>query len=374
MIYTADQKTRWTQLCGAAWNYAAAGEISTAIELYRQASEDLPGEINPQLSVLRHSIGEAEGRVTAAPPNEMDIISFQIADANPESADAFGMNKVVIDPDVIGQSIRTILRDFDPGHFGVNIRKSLPHVMVLSPGRSGTVSLYRLFERSRLMSHHSYWWHVSPSTRFEMLCRVLSGRVDDQSSMRIWCETRAAEWIGAVNHDRPMIGLNHTDTIFAPVFAALHSKSKFVYLKRNRADVIASFFNKLQWGENSTQLQPLLCSFNPVFRWRRPGHDIPACLAWYLHFTEMFSRIFGEILGDRFIEISADKLFAQDRDEVARLIEFTGSGLYLDEAVDHFAVKINQKAAKVALMPLQSDAAMEAHDEALARIIETGKL
>ena len=51
-------------------------------------------------------------------------------------------------------------------------------------------------------------------------------------------------------------------------------------------------------------------------------------------------------MGDRFTEISADKLFAQDKEEISKLLEFTGSNIPLNKAVDHFKTKINEKAHK----------------------------
>ena len=69
---------------------------------------------------------------------------------------------------------------------------------------------------------------------------------------------------------------------------------------------------------------------------------------WHLDYTEAFCRTFGRVMGDRFIEISSDRLFGRDREEISKLLEFVGSDIDLDCAVDHFATKINEKVHKAA--------------------------
>jgi len=135
---------------------------------------------------------------------------------------------------------------------------------------------------------------------------------------------------------------------FSPVFAAIHPRSKFVHLRRNPEDVFESFFTKLQWNEG--QLRPLDYAFSPEFRWKRPVDNLPSCIAWYLRLTEVFARAMGRVVGpERFIEVSSDKLFAQDREEIGRLLDFTEAGISVDDAVDHFGKKINSKDHKISV-------------------------
>ena len=174
-----------------------------------------------------------------------------------------------------------------------------------------------------------------------------------------WAATRAAEWLGA----KPMIGCNHFDTIFAPVFAAIHPKAKFIYLRRDPEAVFRSFYGKQQWG-NDNQLTPLLYAIeddDSFTYWLRGMSEIDK-IAWYLRFTEIFSRAFGTVLGERFIEISADKLFARDQNEIKRLLEFSNGGIPLTRASKHFAVKINEKAHRVSQV---SDADIELFRQAV---------
>jgi hypothetical protein len=374
MILTAEQKQQlWTYVISA-WGQATGGDLPGARQALAEIDRHIPGVLNAELSLLRHSRGDADGRVVAIPPTETDVLSFQLRDTVNENHDAYGLIKPRITPEVIETSIARTINEFQPGYHRDNIRKDLPHVMVLSTGRCGTVSLFRLFEQSRLLAYHTYWYHVSRAARFDMLCRMLTGELGDQWAMQEWCQTRAAEWLGAVNVGRPMVGLNHGDTIFAPVFAAVHPQSKFVYLRRNPEEVFVSFFDKDQWGTGNIQLQPLLCAFDPDFSYRRCGYDVPTNLAWYLYFTDAFCRCFGRVLNDRFIEIDANKLFAQDRGEIERLITFTSSELDLDDAVEHFAVKINQKADRGHHTEHEIAAAFDVYNTALAKIKETGRL
>ena len=374
MDLSAEQKRQIWSYVMSAWGLALDGHLKESCDAIRDLDNQMPGAINADLNSLRHTSGHADGRVVAVPPTETEVISFQVPDRIHESPDAYGLTKLRIVPEVIETNIARTVNEFRPGYHRENIRKDLPHVMALSTGRCGTVSLFRLFEQSKLLAYHTYWYQVSRSTRFEMLCRLLSNEIGDQTCMMEWCQTRAAEWLGGVNVDRPMMGLNHTDTIFAPVFASLHPQSKFVYLRRDPEEVFVSFFDKDQWGTGNIQLQPLLCAFNPEFRWRRCGYDVPTSLAWYFYFTEVFCEAFGRVLNDRFIEIDSNKLFAQDRDEVDRLITFTGSELALDDAVEHFAVKINQKVNRGHHSEHEIADAFDVYNTALAKIKETGRL
>jgi hypothetical protein len=132
--------------------------------------------------------------------------------------------------------------------------------------------------------------------------------------------------------------------VFAPTFAKAHSFSKFVYLHRNEADVFKSFYTKSQWGP--AQLFPVDYSKSPS-AWAKRPMDVPAQIAWYIRYTENFSRAFGEVVGgDRFVEISADRLFAGDRDEMVKLIEFTGLEKTLDEVEESYQQPLNAKIHK----------------------------
>ena len=175
------------------------------------------------------------------------------------------------------------------------------------------------------------------------MCRLCAGNHDDTTAMDEWISTRKAEGLG----DKPMIGINHTDTIFAPVFAEIYPNSRFVYLRRNPEDVFQSFVTKNQWGSGANVFRPVLYNLEGVYQFNLPQISEADGVRWHLEFTEGFSRNFGKTMGDRFIEISSDKLFAQDEAEINRLLEFTGSDIKLDEAKEHFTQKINEKRHKI---------------------------
>lgn len=183
-----------------------------------------------------------------------------------------------------------------------------------------------------------------PYSRWEMMCRLVEGNYDDLRAATEWTCCRAAEWLG----EKPMIGLNHADTIFALVFAAIHKEARFVYLHRDRERVFNSFYRKNQWGGGYYHFRQVLYDFNKRYEFYVPSIELAEGIAWHIDFTDVFSRAFGRVMGDRWIEISSDRLFAQDREEVAKLLEFVGSDIDLDVAVEHFATKINEKRHKIA--------------------------
>ena len=206
------------------------------------------------------------------------------------------------------------------------------------------MALFRLLEQTDYLAYHSYWYGVAPETRSEQECRILSGNWDSQLAPFMWAKTRAAEWIGCINEGRRMAACNHLDTIFAPVFAALHTESVFVYLHRDPVKIFESFFSKNQWSKR--QLCPVHYAFEP-FRWRHTGYDVPVSIAWYLRLTEVFCRAFGELMGEKFIEVSADKLFTKDKEEISDLLAFCDIDMPLEHALAHYTIPYNHKAHKI---------------------------
>ena len=356
------------------WELSSAGKIDQARQAYLKADRLLSeGSLSPDLSILRHNVGKACGEVIPYPPTEDRVVTIGLPETSFEEDGHLGMKRPLIDAAALEKNIRTVIGSFKPGHHRQNITKELPHTLVLSTGRCGTVSLYRLFEKGRIVPYHSYWWGFMPSTRWEMMCRIMAGKFDGDNTGMMWAATRAAEWLGAIGHDRPMIGLNHLDTIFAPVFAAIHPQAKFIHLHRDPTAVFESFFSKNQWSE--TQLRPMFYGFDPYFRFRRTGHDLPECIAWYIHFTDEFAKAMGRAVGpDRFVEISADRLFAQDPVEIDRLLDFTGTGISLDDAVVHFGTPINEKRHKATQTHDEMVGVRHDFTEAMARLQITGQL
>ena len=145
-----------------------------------------------------------------------------------------------------------------------------------------------------------------------------------------------------------MVGLNHRDTIFAPVFAALHEKSKFLYLSREPDDLFKSFYGKQQFT-GGPQLMPVHYAFDPEFRWAVDLRDLVSMIAWYIKFTQEFCRAMGRVMKDRFLEIRAEDLFRQDRETIERMLDFIGCSIPLERAVQHYGRKINEKAHKAVI-------------------------
>lgn len=323
----------WWWIVWEAWQRSQEGDIDAALDLYREADHVIRASgncLNPSLSVIRHNGGTGEGTVRPVPPNENIVVSLFLPRLKrPEAAKANSL--------IIGVPTENMM---DMGDMKGGDDRS--HVMVMSTGRCGTQSLFRLFQNSNLESYHTYWFMQHPFSRAQFLCRLFAGRHEDKTAVEEWVSCRRPEWFG----EKPMIGLNHTDTGFAPVFAALNKNSRFVYLRRDPSKVFKSFIDKGQWAGGANHFVPISCSFRRGFRFSLPDiHETDGVL-YHLYYTEAFSRAFGRVMGDRWIEISSDRLFGQDREEVAKLLEFTGSDIDLDFAVEHFATKINEKAHK----------------------------
>jgi hypothetical protein len=323
-------------LSWVAWGLASNKDFEAARLAYGVAGQVSPrGHIDADISVLRHTVGLVNGYVEGVEATEDIVQSVWLGSPIRESPTSDGMSR--IEGADLERNIRALMNWVNPGFHKRNIVEDLPHVMVLSTGRCGTMSLFKLFQHDGILRpHHTYWFNMSVEARLEMMCRIVSGTLGGEEICADWYSSRAAEWLSG-----RMIGVNHTDTIFAPLFAAMHPNARFVYLRRNPEAVIKSFYDKNQFHG---QIQQLDYAFDPGFRFHIPDMDLRDRIAWYVDFTETFCRAMGRVVP--FIEISADKLFAQDRDEIRKLLEFTGSDIDIDLAVEHFGTKINEKAHK----------------------------
>jgi len=314
------------------WYLAEQGSFDDARARYAQSP------LGADLSMLRHMRGRvSKGSIPYQDP-EGDGMVTRIPESPPEPPE----NGRLIS-DIEPAHIQAFLDVFDPGFHADNIDQELPHVMVVSTGRCGTMSLYHLLRGTNVIPHHAYWWHVAVATRWEMMCRLVDGAYEDLSCAKLWLSSRAAEWLSAIAMGKPMVALNHWDAIFAPTFMALHPKGKLVYLRRDPEKVFESFYRKNQFQGN--QLEPLTYEFNPGFKWMHSDVSQEQMIYWYLDFTERFVAALAATFEVE--EISADRLFAQDEGEVARLLDVIGSDIPLDRAVAHYGAKINEKAHKL---------------------------
>lgn len=336
----ADVATELLRTMVLGWNNADQGNYATARRCYDYANEivrQIPEiqymETDPDLQLIRHRQGSSDDFIKSYPVDEDHLLAIDLHGGTPPCDSSEEM--------VLPVNYRLHFPDYHPEPYHLdNIQSVQSHVMVLSTGRSGTMSLFRLFQQSHYLTYHSYFYNVSSQYRLETMCRVFSGDFSDTTCIDEWVKTRAAEWVGATSQGKPMIGVNHLDTIFAPAFAKIHPHAKFIYLHRNPRDIFSSLYGKNQWS--GQQLRPIYFKFTPEFSWCEAGIDIPLQIVWYIRFTEIFCREFGRIMGDRFIEISSDKLFDQDQEEIERLESFTG----ITVPDGYFAIPYNQKVHK----------------------------
>ena len=146
----------WTQALSTAWNLGEKGEREECIAAYR-VCDDLTPDLcmAPELAVLRHMEGDGSGLVVSPAPTEDAVVSFGLPDTAVEAPDARGMRRLRFSDDALAANIAFFIEHFDGGYHAANIARQPPteHFMVLSTGRVGTVSLYRLHHISALGSH-----------------------------------------------------------------------------------------------------------------------------------------------------------------------------------------------------------------------------
>lgn len=372
----AEWEDQWATSIAKAWAEAERGKMKEALQHYEHAdalaASGWPGHsfsLNPRLNLLRHAIGTAPGLVAPMTPTEDLVVQLGLRVAiRGEEPTATGMKLSTIPAvEQLAEHILAYHDAVDPSYHLQNIRQELQHVQVLSTGRCGTISLFHLLERSKMMPFHNWMLNVGYDARYEIMCRQIENRYDDMWSTNFYIQTRAAEWIGAINCGMPLVNLCHLDLVFAPAWAKIHPQSKFIYLHRDPVKVFRSFFSKNQWG--MWQTQAVNYKFEgSQFQWRWPRQDLPVAIAWMIRFTEVYGRAFARAFPDRTEKISADALFAQDRDECERLIAALGADLDLNETVEHFALPYNEKRHKVAMTDEQVALAQESFEFAYDKL------
>jgi len=354
-------------LAPEAWVLSKLGAVEEAKANYAECdSLYTEAKFNPELSVLRHNLGLANGETIPPAGTEYKIGAFYLPGRSFGQLNTDGLQFNLIDKNKIKQGITKTLDLFEPGIHKNNIYNNLPHVLFVSTGRCGTRSVQKLLQPSNVIPFHDYWWMLPLQTRWEQQCRLMNGDFD-QIGGEEWCQTRAAEWLGSMFRGKQMVGLNHTDSIFAAIFAAVHSKSKIIYLHRDPVKIFRSFWQKAQW--NDYQLRPLYYNFGPDFQWKRTSHNMVECIAWYIKFTNIFASALKDVLGDRVTEISADKLFCRNEEEIARMLDFIGSDIPVEKAIKHFSRKVNEKPDKVVRTDEETDNAVTYFHAAFSNIM-----
>lgn len=369
-VAMTDIKQTAMDLLADGWVAANGGDFQRALDLYSEAQQwcdlyqDYFGsiQINPYLNLLRHMESSAEGIIQAPPPTEDSVVGLSFMDPWQEEPTAGGLKAPSVE--VRAETIREYLHgasELASSYHARNIREELPHVMVLSTGRCGTISLFRLLERSHYLPYHQCFFSLSNIEIQAQACAWAEWAMPDGLSLDYrWLRTRAAEWLGAINAGRPAAFIGHRDTVFAPTFAALHPKARFIYLQRDPIDVFRSFYSKQQWSER--QLKPCYYRFDgSEFRYRFQRPDVIREIAWYIRYTEEFANAFGQTLQapQQLVGIDADALFAQERAECDLLQAALELEMSLDEIAAHFAVPYNQKLHKIDIADYALDKASD---------------
>jgi len=151
--------------------------------------------------LLRHQTGSASGIIVPPPTDEDHVACFHFIDEVRGEDTNTGLTPALINGAALERNIRRFLGAFDPGFHARNISRDLPHVFFMSTGRVGTMSLYRMFEDTDLMPFHSYWWQNAITSRWQIMCRMISGQFEViDPVIQQWISTRAAEWLCDFDH------------------------------------------------------------------------------------------------------------------------------------------------------------------------------
>ena len=186
----------------------------------------------------------------------------------------------------------------------------------------------------------------------------------------LYFRARATEFLHS-SISRLMI-LNHWETWFAPLVAQMFPSSKFVYLKRNKVDNIFSLLSsaisnrKLSYGEFSKNYfdapiseddQVISANSNnwcmDVYKEEKTGNltfdkikTTPLVqMNWQYETVEKLANSLHTSVGSsRFLNISSDRLFQSDIQEIRRFMSFLEISTEEESNISsHFSRKFNAK-------------------------------
>jgi hypothetical protein len=309
-----------------------------------------PFKMDTELSLLRFRSGKARGEIINLPPTEDIMLGLMILNRERPFVDAQYLSEPPhVSRGLMVESIKKQIDNFQGHYHYENLRPydEQPHVMVMSTGRCGTVSLYHLLAQTNYLPYHAYFYSPHFQLRYDQAYQLTTGHVVDQEAVDFWLKCRSAEWLSAASQERPYVSLMHYDTCFAPAFYALHRHSKFIWLRRNPEDVFKSFYLKRQWGDQ--QIGPMPWRFDPGFMFGKCDWPETKQIAWYIRWTNEFCSAMEEVVNDsrRFKIVKSDALFELDPYEIRELKLYLNLDLSHAAITDHFRIPINVKRHKV---------------------------
>ncbi len=223
--------------------------------------------------------------------------------------------------------------------------------LVLSTGRAGTLSLFRLLRGKRGYAPFHFMNHVPESGDINRLFFFyLTGRTSKvflEKDVRRFLEFRMQEilWC-AVNGYQPVF-VNHFDLIFAPFYLALFPDMRIVNARRDPARTLISHAYKRQFRYR--QIRPLFAQTDEdslLFEFAHPrGISLEQSVTWFQYATELSAKALeGLARPGHFIDLSMDGLFALDAEHLQHLAEmFPGQMMDKEALGAHFSVKVNAK-------------------------------
>ncbi|KKL12689.1 hypothetical protein LCGC14_2533230, partial [marine sediment metagenome] len=146
-------------LAFVAWGHAEIRDFDAASLAYNIVDAIIPeGRMGADISLLRHTTGPVSGYVEAIEATENIVWSVWLTSDVRQSPSSEGMARI-LGAD-LGKNIQSLMDWVNPGFHRNNIDEDRPHVIVMSTGRCGTMSLFRLLQNDGVLRpHHSYWFN-----------------------------------------------------------------------------------------------------------------------------------------------------------------------------------------------------------------------
>ncbi|RED49661.1 sulfotransferase family protein [Aestuariispira insulae] len=255
-------------------------------------------------------------------------------------------------------------------------------ISVLSTGRVGTTALQVLAGHSdRLSPYHYLSQNIAAGDRNHLLYRLMDGTADDTFLDRFierYLTFRFAELYVSHSQGRRAIIVNHLDTLFTPIMAAIFPKATFLHAYRNPGATLISLAYKNQF--QFAQLRHL--KYDPGYpsglflHSRDPNLSLEQECAWYMHVTDLYARSLGELLPqERFLSLDMEDLFAGNPNRIETFISFIGDDELTPELCrETFSRKINEKSHRVVSEAHQSqDRAAEILSHCRQQLTDNGR-
>lgn len=180
-----------------------------------------------------------------------------------------------------------------------------PYVFVLSTGRSGTLLITKILEKS---PHLRVEHNPKPALEFASSVVHRDNLNIQAQEIAVLASRFDLFFLDTFLRDRVYVETNNRITFFAPAIAKMLPNSKFIHLVRDPADFVRSGMRRGYYQEGLTQHQRLDGSKHPPWE----SFSQLEKIAWeWNEINSMIENFKSKIMSDRILTVNSERLYSE---------------------------------------------------------------